>query len=60
MTAIEKLTEDLMMNACPADQGMETERSLECRYDDRSKEELRREGICEQCWCESTVKKIEQ
>lgn len=56
MTGIEAVMESLIRKYCPADRGIETEMSIPCREDDRSKEELYREGICEMCW-ESELKK---
>lgn len=50
MTGVEAAVERLIQKYCPADRGIETEMSIPCREDDRSKEELYREGICEMCW----------
>lgn len=50
MTGIEAVMESLIRKYCPADRWIETEMSILCREDDRSKEELYREGICEMCW----------
>ena len=57
MTAIEYITEQLIINKCPADVGLETECSEKCKYDNRDKDEFIRCSQCRKCWTESEIVK---
>ena len=59
MTGIEYIREKVIKTRCPGDFKLETEISLSCRADDRSKRELCELGNCEICW-ESELKKCDQ